>query len=361
MANRRTIDPSVLLYSFDAGNGDCKGISTDVRDVIRFEPVIAPMTDRRGVVSADERPDFSLRLEDEIYVFGLDDVEKHGVPGNARRFNALERYQDSDYRMLIDVLYLQTFGAYRNGSDVIKPTGAISLPISQYNDDSVRDTLKDSLIGKRVLEDYDGCELRLDIDSKRLAIVPESYGALMHYAFDPVTLARREGAALAGQTLVIDVGYLTTDVSMFNESQYQRAQTVTLPDMGMKQVVTAVMEYGIARGLLTDETNTDLAIRPLAGVAAGAPKQAALLRGRSIEVGNVYDTAVRRLAQKIAQAVRSTFPKMATRALLAGGGAYHLKGLLADLWKGTPVIQAPDPELANVYGAFTGLKQKASK
>lgn len=48
-----------LLYSFDAGNGSCRAKSSEAHDVIQFEPVIAPITDRHGIRPDDERPTFS--------------------------------------------------------------------------------------------------------------------------------------------------------------------------------------------------------------------------------------------------------------------------------------------------------------
>src|SRR5262245_47805211 len=102
----KATDKHLLLYSFDGGNGSCKGISSELRDVVQFEPTLAPLTARRGIQTADEKPTYSLRVGEDILVFGIDDVFTHGKRTAIRRLNSLERYTIADYFRLLDVLYL---------------------------------------------------------------------------------------------------------------------------------------------------------------------------------------------------------------------------------------------------------------
>ena len=162
-----------LLYSFDAGNGTCKGKSSETRAVVQFEPVIAPLTDRRGLQHQEERPTYSLKIDNQVLVFGVDDVFAHGKRTGLRRLNSQERYTNADYFHLLDVLYLHTFAAYR-GQTVIAPTGILTVPIAVYNQAETIDQLRGTLVGKHELTDWEGCTLRLDIQPKRLLLLPES-------------------------------------------------------------------------------------------------------------------------------------------------------------------------------------------
>ncbi len=144
-----------LLYSFDAGNGACKGKSSETRTVVQFEPVIAPLTERRGIQRQEERPTYSLKVADQMLVFGVEDVFAHGKRTGLRRLNSQERYIHSDYFHLLDVLYLHVFAAYR-GQAVILPTGILAVPIAVYNQVEIVDHLRNTLVGKRELIDYEG-------------------------------------------------------------------------------------------------------------------------------------------------------------------------------------------------------------
>src|SRR5579871_1965680 len=180
-----------LLYSFDAGNGTCKGVSSQSAGLIQFEPVIAPLTERRGLKVADEQPTYSLWVGEQTLVFGVEDVFAHGKRTAIRRLNSQERYTSQDYFRLLDVLYLHAFGAYRDCPEPIAPIGMISVPVNIYNDDDILDAMRGQLCGQREITDCNGCTLLLDIQPRRLLMVPESYGALMHFAYDSLSLKKR--------------------------------------------------------------------------------------------------------------------------------------------------------------------------
>lgn len=356
---KQNITAAPLLYSFDAGNGAVKGISTEIeaRGPIQFEPLIAPITDRRGVNSAEEKPTYSLRDGDEnIFVFGIDDVYTHGRRTAARRLNAMSRYSSDDYFKLLDVLYLNCFSGWRGHNEYITPTGIVSLPISEFNDPEVGDGIKSRLCKKRVLTDYDGCELRIDIAPNKLLIMPESFGALMHYQYDHKLLTKRADSEIAGTTLVVDIGYETTDCSLFAGAKYQRDQSMTVSRAGMGIVARTIAEWSRVKG--ADASIVDRSMRALAGCPASAAKMIEVAPGQAIDVASIYAQALDELAQKIVQAVETAYPEAPSRMLLAGGGAYHLTDAIADI-AAAPVVVAPDPDVANVWGSFTWLKLKS--
>lgn len=361
MANK-TKSTAPLLYSFDPGNGGAKGISTEIeaRGPISFEPVIAPLTDKAGLERKDEKPRFSLDEDGHTLVFGVDDVYSHGKRTAARRLNSMSRYTSADYFRLIDVLFLQAFASYRGHNEYIAPTGVISLPVSQFNDPQVVDSVRSSLIGERTLVDYDGCELRLNVEDKRLIIMPESYGALMHWIYDPKLLEIRSGLQFTGTTVVVDIGYETTDCSLFEGTKYQRDQALTIPRAGMGVVSRQIAEWAATAVKGADPSWIDKSMRRLAGLPIGAQKCIEVAQGRELDVTEIYDLAVEQTALKIMQAVETAYHESPTRFLLAGGGALHGQPHFVDMMS-APIQVAPDAELANMLGAFTGLKLKARK
>jgi len=351
------VKPTSKMYSFDVGNGTCKGISSERTEPIAFAPLVAPMTDRRALTSEDARPTYNLRIDDSVLVFGVDDVYAHGRRVAARRLNAKERYSSADYFCLIDVLYLQAFAAQRGGTKVA-PVGAISLPVSEYNDQAIVDGIREQLIGRRMINDLDRCPLELEITQESLIIIPESVGAMTHYGFDPVSLGRR--GETKGSTLVIDVGYETTDVSLFEGMKYQRDQSFTIARAGLGIVARSIADGVRATVRDADPSRIDASMRQLAGTRVGGAKYIEIAPGVVADVASVYDAEIANLANRVAQEVLTQFSGTVTRVLLAGGGAMHLGRYLDDLLPWAPV-PAPDPDLANVRGGMTLVKLKAAR
>ncbi len=348
-----------MLYAFDAGNGLCKGLSGETKTLVEFEPVVAPMTDQRALIAKDEKPTFSLVSKGRSEVFGIDDVFAHGKRTAIRRFNSQERYTSADYFHMIDVLFLHCFSPFWNKETVIKPTGVINLPISIYNNPSVVEEIRSRLLGARTITDTAGHTLNLELEPDRLLIVPESYGALMHYAYDAATLRRREDVDMSGTTLVVDIGYETTDMSLFEGLRYQRDRTESESRAGMGVISRALQAY-VRRGIRNaDVSRIDRAMQRIAGLNSGEPKIIEPMPGISVDVTEAYEEAVEDLAPRIAQEVLTRFPEAVNRILLAGGGAYHLCEALTQHLAPLQIVVVPNPELANVLGGFTMLNIQA--
>jgi hypothetical protein len=348
-----------MLYAFDAGNGLCKGLSGETQKLVEFEPVVAPMTDQRALIAQAENPTYSLISKGRAEVFGIDDVFAHGKRTAIRRFNSQERYTSPDYYHMIDLLFLHCFPTYWKNTTPIRPTGVINLPIGVYNNPPVVDEIRDHLIGSRTLEDAAGNTLMIEVMPDRLLIVPESYGALMHYAYDESNLRRREDVDMSGSTLVVDIGYETTDMSLFEGLHYQRDRTESEQRAGMGVISRALQTY-IRKGIRNaDVSRIDRAMQKIAGLPAGQQKEIEPIPGIRVDVTDVYDETIADLAPRIAQEVLTRFPEAVSRVLLAGGGAYHLKEALVEHLAPVEVVVVPDPELANVLGGFTMLNLQA--
>lgn len=351
----------VLLAAIDTGNGKVAALSSAMRgaisNVVRFEPVIAPLTTKRG--TDDSLPRYTLRVDDSIYVFGVDDVFAHGKRNQARRSNNAERYGSADYMMLIKVALLQIFAQYR-GKDAIKPTIMLTVPIAQYNDEETVNEIKSALCSVKTIEDREGCVLRLNLSPKQVIVIPESTGAFTHYAFDAKSLNPRQGSTTTGVTAVVDIGYLTTNIAMLEGMAYQRDKGFTVPRGGFNVVVNEVYEWIVGGGVTTDISRLDRGLNAAAGIASGKKKNVDIGGGYTVDVAPMYDQALANLARLIVDNLLNAYGETLSRVLITGGGAYHLERVLRDMLS-TPVVTAPDPELANVLGAYTLLRQSAAR
>lgn len=360
MAKKRTSTDGTeaLKSALDVGNGECVGISNETRSPLGFEPIIAPMTQKKATNKADERPTYSLHKDGETLVFGVNDVYEHGQRDFIRRQSGATRYTANDYFNLIDVLLLNLFGNHRGLPDRISPLIAINLPVEQYQKDDVVNEVRDTLLehnGKRDIMDHDKCVLQIQIERSRLFILPESAGALMHYATDLKTLERRSGADLSGSTIVCDVGYETTDMTLFEGMKYQRDRAFTVQRAGMGNITRAVADYLVSNGAIrqSDESRVDRALRPLAGMKSGVEKWIVLPQGE-FEISEVYDSTVASTAQRIANRLETFYTEGASRILMAGGGTYHLENALK-AYLSLPIVRSMNPEHANVWGAYITL------
>jgi hypothetical protein len=333
----------------------------DVAGVIQFEPCSAPQTKKVGLDRDNTKPRFSLRKDGgRIMVYGVEDCRKHGV-GQPVRLNSYERYTSDDYLDMMRVQWLHLFAAHR-GKEEVSPVGVVSVPISVYNEKEDTDKLRALLLGSHQIQDADGCELKIRIDEKKLVIIPESVGALYHYAFDPRTLDARGGEFdVHGNVLVVDVGYLTTDFSLHTDMQYQRAVSFTAPSLGMGQIALAIQEELQRDGRIVDISQIDAGMRGIAEPEGedklGAPKSIQIAGNYVVDVGPIYDAGLQALAFGIRDVILNRFPQKISLILLCGGGAIHLKNVLRRMLP-LPVAVPPDPAAANVLGAYTRLARQ---
>jgi hypothetical protein len=183
----------------------------------------------------------------------------------------------------------------------------------------------------------------------------------MHFAYDGGSLKKRPEAATTGTTLVVDIGYETTDLSLFEGLKYQRDRAESISRAGMGIVVRAVHELTEKTIRSTDVSRVDRALRDIAGIAPGAAKIIQPSPGVFTDVAAVYDAEVDNLATRLTQEILTRFPEAVNRVLVAGGGAYHLGHLLRQQLAPLTVEICPDTDTANVLGGYTALKLQASR
>jgi len=343
-----------LFSGMNIGNGDVKGLSSARRSVVKFAPISAPISEKRGLKARDEKPGVSLRVGGVMKVFGVKDVAAHGQREYVARLNARERYTSDTYFEMFEAMTIQLFPGQRGTPYPVAPQIALSVPVDVYNDADAMETIRKRLKGKHNLVDWYGCELRLEVWDRKLKILPEGAGAMYHYAFN-ADGEKRAGTNIGGTTLLIDIGYETTQALVFEGMKFQRDLARTFWRRGMGVVVRDIHEYAMSAVRGADVSRIDAAIRPLAGMKPGAKKEIEVAQGVRIDITEVYDAGIKRLADGAVQDILTAFPYSFTRVVLNGGTALHLDAHLREWFAGMKVATCPDADDSEVRGLLTML------
>lgn len=349
-----------LLAALNIGNGSVQCMTNAARDIVQFEPVIAPMSHKRALEVKDEKPDYSLRVGDELLVFGANDVMMHGEQDLKRRRSSLDRYTAQDYFYMLAVLMLQGFASYRGKSAVLKPHSIITVPNSVYNDSDAIQVMEDILFTGRTenFVDYEGCELRVKFDRERVKIRPEAAFDLFHWAYAG---GNKMVNSMAGAILIWDIGYFTAQSSVFIDGKYQRNMSHTFADLGFQAVVTRVRDWleGHSKRAI-DISWLDVQMRKIAGIAPGAQKTVEVAPGALVDIQPVYDLAIDNLVRAHLDAISTTYKQRLAKGMASGGGTYHMGRFLNEYLPVDNVYVMPDPEVAGVAGTYQVLRRSVT-
>ncbi len=135
----------------------------------------------------------------------------------------------------------------------------------------------------------------------------------MYYAYDPGSLKKRPEADTTGTTLVIDIGYETTDLSLFEGLKFQRDRAESILRAGMGIITRSVHDYLDKATRATDVSRIDRALRDIAGKVPGTPKFIEPTPGVQIDVADIYDQEIDSLALRIAHEVLTRYPEAVSR------------------------------------------------
>ncbi|MCA9367564.1 ParM/StbA family protein [Candidatus Kaiserbacteria bacterium] len=343
---RLTNTPAIYI---DAGRGQVQSTSNDIKfpGVVEFAPVLAPMTTNRALKAGDDAPTFSLDIDGRIYVFGTEDVMAHAHPDTVQRLSTSEDQQFTDnYYYMVAVSLLHAFSA-RRGNRMFKPRVAVNVPIELFNNDVKREQFRAILCSRHTLVDYDGCELKVEITEDNLLVLPEGAGAMFYYAFEPEVKRRNP---TAGVNVVIDVGYETTHVLVFYNTDYQRAQSFTIKRAGMGTVARGVTEWLQKSMRGVDVSMVDAGMMEIAGMPRGHRKRIEFAPDTFADIAPAYDDLVDDLCKRISLEVNTRIQGSITRIIPSGGGAFHLNNRFEEAFSNFILAPMKDPNRANVLG-----------
>lgn len=243
-----------------------------------------------------------------------DGVKERWLAGEAALVGGGRRYWNTlaSERIGYDALVLTALALLGAGEGV---SVALGLPLGVFTRKGERQALADSVTGiSGSVSVDDGVSKSISV--AQASVYPQGVGALIHQ------YSLRQNGLLGQPVGVVDVGYKTVDYLLVMPG----ANGLPVPDttrsgsimMGMGQAVDAVRDY----------------IRDIMGVSALPPEgnvHAAIqgngtlpVRGKSIEVREVYEEACRSLALSVASEIervwREQMDFLAAIYLTGGGG-----------------------------------------
>ena len=340
-----------LAAAVDNSNGLASIVSDDLPQSYDIEPIVAPLTESRAQFDNDGDlilPTNAIKVGKKTYVFGLDDVRQHGKANSYVRDNSDKRTTRDSYYHMLDFLLLRAFPSYIGTSTMVQPNLAFMLPVSIWQNQKRVQEIRQRILGEtgcRVIEDAEGCKLTVQLTPETLYDMPESRGAIIHYMVDYRTLQPRKNANVSGYVAVVDIGYETTDLSVYENGKPIPEYFFTLPGVGMKFITQEVVRK---LGDAADESYIDRSL------SSDTPnwKKFEYAPGLTTDISDLYPLLCQELAQRIVSRTVSLIKIPLRTVLIAGGGVYHLSKHLTEKEFGVPTAEPIHPERANLFGAY---------
>jgi plasmid segregation protein ParM len=202
------------LASFDLGNSHVK-VKT-ASESSDFRSILGRLSRARRL--GDLHTDLVFTFEDETLVFG--DEVRDLCDGQPVAFTDRRRYTSGFYRKLAAAALWRAFRSIACDG-VIYPKIVFSIPVMEYAD-GVADQVRDLLAGEYRIDGQNGVTLYAKLEKSNLKGLPEGAGEYFR--------AVAAGGGLGGLPVaVIDIGYYTTDLVLFNRGQYVTGAARSLP------------------------------------------------------------------------------------------------------------------------------------
>lgn len=330
-----TAVPEAMLASFDLGNATSKIKTANLS--VEFRSIAGRLSQKKTF--GEIKSPLCFVFEGETLVFGDDCRDL--IDGEPMAYTDMRRYTDGFYRKLFAAALWRSFKPIAN-SETLYPIIVCSIPVSEYADGKA-DEVKNNLLGEYVIEDIHGLAIYIDIKAENLVIIPEGAGAYFQALYAPDSnLASREVA-------IIDVGFYTTDLVIFNKGSYVTGSAQSAKH-GMRQIAERVHRF----------------LRKQHHYEGDLWMVDSVLGEGCIEIGrkcysfiDERDNGYADLLDDINAFYRSSKGSRTPGAVvLSGGGAAGLYLFLPDTLRDEGWRVANNPRRANADGAFMFLERR---
>lgn len=231
-------------------------------------------------------------------------------------------------------------------SDSQEPLNVVTgLPVEYLRRDTRR--LKEMIQGVHEItfHEYDGKDRTRQIIINKIYVIPQPIGSIFNLIFDKNGKIRDKG--LAAQKLgVVDIGFRTTDLSIFNRLRYIERGSATL-NTGISRY------YSALANMLRRESNINLELyRIFKFLESGMIK----IRGKEYNItglkNKIYSQAATTIASDLNRRWENDWD--IDSIILSGGGSVELAEYLSPNIKGNviPIQSEIDARLNNVQGYF---------
>ncbi len=326
------------IISLDLGNA-YTNMKTDAGETLDWRSVQGKVGDANRM--KDLPFDHTLNIGGEWWVFG--EAAYTYTPRTLEDYPATSRYTSDWYRRLFFYALHRAYGLrVREGDSWFEPQVILSIPAGQFNNDAVVQKVRSSLAGEHTLGTTLGY-LRVRLHHSNLFIIPEGAGSFVAASMDSPTAGLDKGIVL-----VVDVGYLTTDILGYRGGDYMPELAESDSEAGMRVVARAVARDVYAQ--------TGVELRP-EEVDPYTLCDALVVRGKAIPIKEARARAMVDLGKRVVGFITRVATRLnVSNVLLTGGGAEALHPIL-QAQIGMPTLVAPNARRANVEGAYLLLKE----
>ena len=331
------------ILGIDVGFGFTK--ATNGNDFVIFKSIFGDATDiqfRLSIGSAAFVENLHVTIEDQSYFIG-DFAEQQS---NVRQFTL---YQE---RLLTEFAKILSLTAAGSITDKYVPLNVVTgLPIGylkQYHQQFVK-----ILTGHHDITFHqpDGTKILKKININKVKMLPQPLGSVLNLLMDDN--GKIVNKDLAKQKIgVVDIGFRTTDFSIFDRLRYiERGSTTT--DTGISK------SFSVISKKLQEESGVSIEVyRLYKAVETGSIK----ILGKEYNISKLRDQVFAHSAGNIANDIERLWAEDwdIDTIVLTGGGSMELAKYLQPLIAGNviPVKNSIDTRLNNVQGYFKYGKYK---
>ena len=293
-----------------------------------------------GTSSQTKPPPFdsTIKFQDEWYVFGQ---AAYTYAKLIEDYTTTDRYTTPWYKRLFACALHKAYGM-RISESPFYPRVIASIPAKEYANEARVNAVKDNLQGGYVISNIrDTDSLQVVVDRDNLLIIPEGLGAY----YSMLTVADNGGVSVygSGQWAILDLGYLTADLVMFQDGEYMPEKSTSDQNYGMQNVAMDVAKFVRAQG------GTDM---PAEFYDKQLQCDSIVVSGKAYNIKSVRETSLANLGEGLGRFVsKAARGQSLAGILLAGGGADFLRDKIKTIGM-PPVISIPNARRANVEGAF---------
>lgn len=323
------------IVGIDVGFGFTKAYNG--KNSIIFKSLIGDATDIqfRSLLGDDQSTsNIHITLDDKSYFLG----NYAELQSNIRDFTL-----DQD-KLIEDFVKILAIAAAGLCTDTAAPLNVVSgLPVGYLKRDSKR--LKEMIKGVHEITFHhsDGRDEKRRIQIEKVHIIPQPIGSIFNLLFD--NEGKIKDKSLAMQKLgVVDVGFKTTDFSIFDHLQYIERGSCTM-DTGISKC------FSVIANKLRQESSINIELyRMYKFIDSGIIK----IRGREYNISNLKKRVYNHSASAIASDLNRLWENDwdIDSIILSGGGSIELAEYLTPNIDGAviPIGRGIDPRFNNVQG-----------
>ena len=323
------------IVGIDVGFGFTKAYNG--KNSVIFKSLIGDATDIqfRSVLGDDSSTsNLHITLEDKSYFLG----SYAELQSNIREFTLDQE------KLLEDFVKILAITAAGICTDTSAPINVVSgLPVGYLKRDSKKFKKMITGVHEITFHNKDGQDVTKRVHIDKIHIIPQPIGSIFNLIFDEHGKIKTK--SLATQKLgVVDIGFRTTDFSIFDHLQYIERGSSTM-DTGISKC------FSVVANKLRQESNINIELfRMFKFIESGMIK----IRGKEYNISNLKKRVYTHAASAIASDLNRLWENDwdIDSIILSGGGSVELSEYLSPNIDGNviPIGKNIDARFNNVHG-----------